>query len=176
MDPRKTPPPVLPNYPYKGKFSAEQVRDALDRKDRLVELMMDPVGPDGTLINMPVDMMHILAFHLAYAGADTHTDHRQLIESRVTRDEGAMFEMYEWRPRGEWATDTAEPATSAEAEAAGLIAQMKTQLTPEIRAALATLLAEEAAAAAPSVSDRERAANMLIEQRQLPTTTTQESP
>ena len=82
-DPRASSPFVLPNYPYKGAFTDAQVREALDRKDRIVELLMDPVGPDGCLINLPIDMMHILAFHLAYAGADTHTDSRQLIVGRA---------------------------------------------------------------------------------------------
>ena len=35
---------VLPDHPYKGKFTAEQVREALDRKDKLVALLMDPVA------------------------------------------------------------------------------------------------------------------------------------
>ena len=92
---------VLPDHPYKGRFTAEQVREALDRKDKLVALLMDPVGPNGTLINIPVDMLHILAFHLAYAGADAHTDSRRLIESRLSGDQNSMFEMYEWRPVGD---------------------------------------------------------------------------
>ena len=121
---------VLPNHPYKGKFSTEQVREALDRKDALVALLMDPVGPDGTLINIPVDMLHILCFHLAYAGADAHTDSRRLIESRLCRDPDAMFELYEWRPVGEFG-DTAPAQDDVSTEAAGIAATMKQQLTPE---------------------------------------------
>lgn len=164
-DPRKA--TVFPNYPYAKAFTREQIADALDRKDKLVELLMDPVGPDGTLINLPVDMMHILAFHLAYAGADAHTDHRQLIESRTTRDESQMFEMYEWRPKGQFAdTPTAQPDTG---EAATIAAQMKTQLTPQVREALAHILAEEFAAATrgAAISERERAENVLTEQREM---------
>jgi hypothetical protein len=141
-DPRKQNPLVLPNYPYLNAFSKEQVGEALDRKDRIVELLLDPVGPDGTLINIPVDMLHILAFHLAYAGCDTHTDERQLIESRTVRDPESMWEMNEWRPRG---TFDSEPETddTAAAEAAALAASMKSQLTPEVRAALTALLVNE---------------------------------
>lgn len=169
-DPRKQSPLVLPNYPYKGRFTADQVRDALDRKDRLVELLMDPVGPDGTLINIPVDMMHILAFHLAYAGADTHTDHRQLIESRVRRDENAMFELYEWKPKGDFG---AEPVTPPpDGEAAAIAAKMRQQLTPEVREAVASILLEEYQAAnqASDISKRQRAENILREQREMPDT------
>lgn len=167
-DPRKNPPPILPNYPYLNKFTREQIADALDRKDKLVELLMDPVGPDGTLINLPVDMLHILAFHLAYAGADAHTDHRQLIESRCTRDETQMFEMYEWRPRGEF-TDTPAAPQPDTGEAATIAAQMKTQLAPEVREALLHILAEEfqAATRTSAVTDRERAENVLTEQREM---------
>lgn len=163
-------PLVLPNYPYLGKFSNEQVREALDRKDRLVEAMMDPVGPDGTLINIPVDMLHILAFHLAYAGADVHTDQRQLIESRLIRNKDAMFEIYEWRARGEF-TDIPADIQATTNEAADIAASMKQQLTPEVRAALTTILLEEYKAADRDISQRERAQNVLTEQREMRDTT-----
>ena len=168
-DPRKRSPLVLPNYPYLGKFTAGQTEEALARKDKLVEIMLDPVGPDGTLINIPMDMLHILAFHMAFAGADVHTDHRQLIESRTRRDESGMFEMSEWRPRGEFGDEPA-PAADADGEAAAVAAQMRSQLTPEVRAALATILAEEyaAATAGTETTRRERAHNVLIESRELP--------
>ena len=166
-DPRKQNPMVLANYPYRDKFTPAQVAEALDRKDRLVDLLMDPVGPDGTLINIPVDMLHILAFHLAYAGADTHTDARQLIESRVVRDEQQMFEVYEWRPRGEFADSPA--AAEPDTEASSIAAQMKQQLTPEVRAAVAAILADEysAATAAADISPRERAENVIVEQLEM---------
>lgn len=131
---------VLPNYPYLNAFSREQVTEALDRKDRIVELLLDPVGPDGTLINIPVDMLHILAFHLAYAGCDTHTDDRRLIESRTVRDPEAMFEVCEWRPVG---TFDDEPVTDDTDEAAAQAASMNNQLTPQVRAALTALLVNQ---------------------------------
>jgi len=142
MDPNKRNPLVLPNYPYKGKFTKAQIEEALERKDRLVELMMDPVGPDGSIVNLPVDMLHILAFHLSYAGADTHTDARQLIESRVRRDEGQMWEAYEWRPSGEFGDDTTATIDPT-GEATTIAAQMKQQLAPEVRAALMQIIADE---------------------------------
>lgn len=166
---------VLPNHPYKGKFSTQQVQEALDRKDRLVALLMDPVGPDGTLINMPVDMLHILAFHLAYAGADTHTDSRRLIESRLRRDPDAMFEMYEWRPVGEFG-DTAPPQPDMSTEAAGIAAQMKAQLAPEVRAALTEILLDEYRAATPQITRRQRADAILTEAREMRATTKEETP
>lgn len=171
-----TEPLVLPNHPYKGKFSTEQVSEALDRKDRLVALLMDPVGPDGTLINIPVDMLHILAFHLAYAGADTHTDSRRLIECRLRNDPDAMFELYEWRPVGEFG-DTAAPAQDATtAEAAGIAATMKQQLTPELRAALTEILLDEYRAATPQISRRQRADAIVTEAREMRATPTEETP
>ena len=167
---------VLPDHPYKGKFTAEQVREALDRKDRLVALLMDPVGPNGTLINIPVDMLHILAFHLAYAGADTHTDSRRLIESRLSSDQASMFEMYEWRPVGDFGDTEIVEAEQLTAEAAGIAAAMKQQLTPEVRAALADILADEFRAATPQISRRQRADAILTEQRELPATTKESTP
>ena len=156
---------VLPNYPYKGKFNAAQVAEALDRKDRIVARLMDPVGPDGTLINIPVDMLHILAFHLAYAGVDTHDDDRQLIESRLRRDENAMFELYEWRPRGEFIDEPAAP--TAEQEAAKVAGDLRSTLTPQVREAVAAILLEESSAASDPISKRQAAENILLEQREL---------
>ena len=168
-DPRKQNPLVLPNFPYKNRFTPEQYRDAEDRRTRLIDILMDPVGPDGTLINLPMDMLHILAFHLAFAGADVHTDGRQLIESRTRQDDTGMFEVSEWRPRGDFGDQwpaTVE-AAEAEAEAKVLAAQMRAQLTPEIRASLATILREEYEAANPEQSRRDRAENVLTESREL---------
>jgi hypothetical protein len=165
-DPRGQSPLVLANYPYRDKFTTEQVREALSRKDKLVELLMDPVGPDGCLMNLPVDMMHILAFHLAYAGADVHTDGRQLIEARIVRNEDAMFELYEWRPRGEFGDGQVTDDVDATGEAAVIAAQMRTQLTPEVRSALAAILLDDYAGAAPE-SRRDRATAVLTENRQM---------
>lgn len=167
---------VLPDHPYKGRFTAEQVREALDRKDKLVALLMDPVGPNGTLINIPIDMLHILAFHLAYAGADAHTDSRRLIESRLSSDQNSMFEMYEWRPVGDFGDTDTTPTADLTAEAAGIAATMKQQLSPEVRAALAEILLDEYRAATPTVSRRERADAILTEQRELRATTKEETP
>ncbi len=158
---------VLPNHPYKGKFSAEQVSEALDRKDRLVALLMDPVGPDGTLINIPIDMLHILAFHLAYAGADTHTDARRLIESRPCSDPDAIFEMHEWRPVGGFGDTTVVDQDDLTTEAADIAATMKRQLAPELRAALTQILVEEARAAVPDISPRQRANAIVTEAREM---------
>jgi len=168
-DPRKKQPLVLPNYPYLGKFSREQLAEALDRKDKIVETMLDPIGPDGTLLNIPIDMMHIVAFHQALAGVDVHTDHRRLIESRLRHDPDSMFELYEWRPVGEFDEEPAAPAGDGNAEAADLAEQMRRQLTPEVRQALASILADEFAAATAdrNVDNHEHARNVLTEQREI---------
>jgi len=167
VDSRKASPLALPNFPYKGRFTAEQLAEAMDRKDRIIETLMDPVGPDGTLINVPVDMMHILAFHQALAGVDVHNDHRQLIESRTCVDNSQMFEMYEWRPRGDFGDSP--PVSDPTGEAAAVASQMRSQLTPQVRAAVMAILAEEAKAAtdAATVTRRESAENIIIEQREM---------
>jgi len=129
--------------------------------------MRDAVGPNGTLINIYPDMLAILAFHMAAAGADVHTDHRQLIESRLIRDETNMFEVYEWRARGEFSDTPAADADTTTTEAAGIAENMKAQLTPEVRAALTAILLEEYKAADRDISQRERAHNVLTEQREI---------
>jgi hypothetical protein len=160
-------PQVFPDFPYRGKFSAAQIGELRDRIDRLTEIMTDPVGPNGTLINIPPAMLGILAFHMAAAGADVHTDHRQLIESRLVRNTDSMFELYEWRARGEFGTPPTAEVEATTSEAAEIAANMKQQLTPEVRAALTTILLEEYKAADRDISQRERAQNVLTEQREM---------
>lgn len=166
---------VLPNYPYRGRFTPEQIEEALGRKDSLVELMMDAVGPDGTTINVPPDLLHILAFHMAFAGADAHADHRQLIDSRILPNDandneyGMRFEDTRiWRAKGDFGDEQAAQ-TDAQAEANQLAAQLRRQATPEVRAALADIFADEYSTAADSavVDKRERAENVLIENHEL---------
>lgn len=163
---------VLPNYPYLNKFTPEQVEAALERKDRLVEAMTDAIGPDGTWINIPQDMLHILGFHLAYAGADVFDD-LALIESRVRENEandnefGLLWEgLREWRPKGEFADDPDKPDDAdTQMQARQLAAQFRRQSTPELRAALAEIFAEEAAEADKrnGLTGRQRAQNVLAE-------------
>ena len=163
---------VLPNYPYKGKIPPEQVQDALKRKDNLVEAMIDAVGPDGTLINIPMDMLHILGFHLAYAGADVFED-LALIESREVEnpandnEHGLLWEgLREWRVKGEFGRSEDEPDDAEVlSEARRVHSELAKQSTPELRAALAEIFAAEAAEAADrnSVSQQERAAGLLRE-------------
>jgi hypothetical protein len=171
---QKPPKLVLPNYPYRNRFSPEQTDEALARKDQLVELMMDAVGPDGTVINVPVDLLHILGFHLAFAGADVHTDHRQLIEARILPNEandneyGMRFEdMRIWKARGDFHDEP--PANESQQEANLLAAQLRRQSTPEVREALAKIFADEfgAQAASHTVNDRQRAENVILETREM---------
>lgn len=151
---------VLPNFPYRGKFTTQQLKDISERVGRVVPLMFDAVGPNGALLNIPADAAGILAFHLVCAGVDAHTDHRQLIEGRVERDSSNLFEVTVWRPRGEFPDPPA-----AENEASIIAAQMKSQLTPEVRAALMVILRDEFAAASEQ-TQRQRAANVLAEHTQ----------
>ena len=162
---------VLPNYPYLNKFSQEQTAAALDRKDRLVEAMTDAVGPDGTMIAIPTDMLHILAFHMAFAGCDVINE-LAMIESRVVpnqandNDYGLQWSDWrEWRAKGEFGT-TDDDTPSARDEAQQIAAQMRREFSPEVRAALADIMTEDAADQAESSrpTSRERAENVLREQ------------
>lgn len=163
---------VLPRYPYLNKFTPEQVEAALERKDRLVEAMTDAVGPDGTFINVPPDLLHILAFHMAYAGADVFDD-LALIESRIVpngandNDYGLQWSDFrEWRPKGEFGDDPDKPADAdAHLQAQQVAAQLRRAATPEVRAALAEIFSEEAGEAdrRAQISGRQRAQNVLSE-------------
>lgn len=163
---------ALPNYPYLNKFTPEQVRAALDRKDRLVEAMTDAIGPDGTWINIPPDMLHILGFHMAFAGCDQFDD-LALIESRVVENAandneyGLLWEgLRQWKPKGEFKDDPDKPSDAdTQMEAQQMAALLRKQSSPELRAALADIFADEAAAAAKraQIPSRQRAQNVLAE-------------
>ncbi len=129
-------PLVLPDFPYKNRFTVEQLEDMMARREKLVDIMLDPVGPNGTVMSLPVDMLHILAFHMACAGADVHTDGRRLIESRTVRPEDAMFEVSEWRPVGDF-EDAPAPDPLEEAHEA------VSRLRPEVRDAVARILSND---------------------------------
>ncbi len=163
---------VLPNYPYLNKFSHEQTAAALDRKDRLVEAMTDAVGPDGTMIAIPTDMLHILAFHMAFAGCDVINE-LALIESRVVpnqandNDYGLQWSDWrEWRAKGEFGETTDDDTPTAAEEAKQIAAQLRSEFSPDVRAALAEIMTEDAADQAEKSrpTSRERAENVLREQ------------
>lgn len=163
---------LLPNYPYLGKFTPEQVEAALARKDRLVEAMTDPVGPDGTLINTPPDMLHILGFHMAFAGCDQFDD-LALIESREApneandNDHGLLWENFRvWKPKGEFKDDPDKPADAdVQMQAQQMVSQLRRQASPEVLSALAEIFGEEAEAAdrRSQIAPRERTRNVLAE-------------
>lgn len=163
---------ALPNYPYLNKFTPEQVEAAMERKDRLVEAMTDAIGPDGQWITIPADMLHILGFHMAFAGCDQFDD-IALIESRLhentanNNEFGLLWEgVREWRPKGEFKEDPDKPADAdTQLEAQHMAAQLRRQSTPELRAALAEIFAEEAAEVSEQrqITGRQRAQNVLAE-------------
>lgn len=163
---------LLPNYPYLNKFTPEQVTETMERKDRLVEAMTDAVGPDGTVINIPVDMLHILGFHMAFAGCDQFDD-IALIESRVVENEandndhGLRWENFRaWKPKGEFKDDPDKPDDAdAQRQAQQMASELRRHQSPEVIAALAEIFGEEAAAAADRerISPRERTRNLLAE-------------
>lgn len=160
---------VLPNYPYRGRFTKEQIEAALDRKDRLVEAMTDAIGPDGTWINIPPDMLHILGFHVAFAGGDVFDD-LALIESREVEnpgnnnEHGLLWEgLREWRPKGDFKDDPDKPSDAdARSEAQQMAAELRRHSNPGVLAALADIFAEEAGAAQARLAGRP--ANALVEE------------
>jgi hypothetical protein len=77
-----------------------------------------------------------------------------------------MFEFMEWKPKGDFGPPEELPA-DASPEAATIAAQMRAQLTPEIRQALASILLDEFQAVNTDPSRRERAENVVIESREL---------
>lgn len=91
--------PGLPDYPYADAFTADEVQEALARKDRLMVFFRDAMKPDGTILGIDDASLHMLVLHAVLAGIDQH-DELALIRPRVLPDsEGRWVDSVEWVPK-----------------------------------------------------------------------------
>jgi hypothetical protein len=138
-----TAPQITPQtFPYQRKWTRAQLDEILARKDALSEAMADAVGPTGQIIYMPDDLRHILALHLALAGG-TVRDELAYIKARIRPNEPGMFaDTREWLLKSEYVPAPPDPdETAVKARAAA--DQIRRQLTPEVRAAVMAMMADE---------------------------------
>ena len=162
-----TAPPIsVKTFPYRRKWTQEEIDEILARKDRIVEAMTDAQGPVGQTLFIPPDSLHILGLHLALAGGEVHDDLAYIVS--VRRPEGTtMFEdAREWVVKKEYRPappDPDEDQTVAVAKAAA--EKIKRQLTPEVREVLTAIMADEFEKATKDSEPtrRERAEALLAE-------------
>jgi hypothetical protein len=138
-----TAPQITPQtFPYRRKWTQAQLDEILERKDRLAEAMTDAVGPTGQMLFLPADIIHILALHVALAAGDVR-DELAYIAARIPPEGDALFAA----PRESLLQAEYEPAppdpdeTAAKAKAA--TDQIRRQLSPDVRAAVISMLNEE---------------------------------
>lgn len=138
-------PAITPEtFPYRRKWTQEQLNEILDRKDRLVAAMTDAVGPTGQVLYLPIDLLHILALHMSLAGCEVEDRLAYIVSRPVKQDkpEELVFQdAREWVLRQEYEPgppDIDETASQAKAAAE----KIRRQLSPEVTAALAHILAD----------------------------------
>lgn len=135
-----TAPAITPqNFPYHRKWTKAQLDEILARKDGIAAAMMDAVGPTGQIVYIPDDLRHILALHLALAGAEVRDD-LAYITAKIRPDEPGMFaDTREWLLKSEYKPGP-PPADETTAKAKAAADQIRRQLTPEVRAAVVALM------------------------------------
>lgn len=138
-------PAITPEtFPYRRKWTQEQLDEILDRKDRLVTAMTDAVGPTGQVLYIPIDLLHILALHMSLAGCEVQDRLAYIVSRPIKQDkpEELVFEgSLEWLLKQEYEPGPPEiDETAAQAKAAA--EKIRRQLSPEVTAALAHILAD----------------------------------
>lgn len=137
------PPKISPaNFPYRRKWTTEELDDVYARYEKLSKAMRDPVGISGQALFIPPEQVAILALHLSLAGGDMHDDDRQFIWPYELPDEAGM-----WEGRVEWKVkkDTPPPPKTddAERQADQLLGQIERTFPPEVREAMKQKMVEQ---------------------------------
>lgn len=146
-----TAPKITPeSFPYRLKFTQEQLADVTDRHERLAAAMTDAVGPTGQSIYVPPDLLHFLALHLALAGGDVQ-DRLAYIVSRPyepsdvdddTRERVQFAGIREWVLKDDYEPEPADPNETA-AIAMAAADKIRRQLPPEVMEQLTQIFVEE---------------------------------
>lgn len=147
---------TLESFPYRRDWQQEEFDEILARKDLLVEAMTDALGPTGQMLWLPADIIHILAFHLAFAGG-TVEDRLAWIVSKPyeppppSEDDDKQVDgtgrihfegLRHWVLKENYQPGPPDPdETTAMATAAA--EKIRRQLTPAVTEALTAILADQ---------------------------------
>lgn len=145
----QTAPGINPNtFPYRRKWTQDEIDELTARIEKLREAMVDMVGPSGVLMWIDAGTIAHIATHLALAGADLYPieDDRVYIWPDVQKDTSGIFDsMIEWRVKKDHTPPEPEPVDPEKvrlaAEAAR--AEIMSKLSPDVRAVLIPQLAKE---------------------------------
>ena len=154
-------PPINANtFPYLKKLTRAELEDLFPRIDRLRRDLTDPVGPAGVVMYVDAGTIANLAFHLAMCGhGDEPPDDKALIWPDVQPDESGLFEgAVLWRLKKEHEPPPPPAATDEQLAAAVADAreQMKTQIHPDVLAAVKAEIAREFLAQHTDTKDGEK--------------------
>lgn len=137
-----TNPPVLPNFPYRLKFTQVEKNELLERIEKFRFILRDGVGLSGHTMSLDEGTIANLAAHLALAGSDV-VEEKAYIWGRVRDDENRMFaDQVEWLVKKDVPQPAPEPSENAALEASQIASQMK-QLHPAVRVELARIMQDQ---------------------------------
>lgn len=123
----------MSQFPYRARWSREQIEKVDGRIERIRAALTDPVGLSGHQMYIDDGSIANIASHLALAGGDVN-EADALIEYRLRPDEDVMIrDAREWRPRGDFGDEPAPPSLEqVAAQAAEWREHMKKQIPPEV--------------------------------------------
>lgn len=132
---------ILKKFPYRRKWTTTQVEEIKARELRIADAMMDAVGPDGQVLGIPSDIIHIMALHLTLAGADIR-DELAYIVAVIRNSNGLPADFHQWVIKDEYEPAPPDPdETRRKATAAA--DQIRRQLSPEVRREVMAMMRDE---------------------------------
>lgn len=123
----------MSQFPYRARWSKDQIKQLEGRIDRIRDALTDPVGLSGHTMYIDDGSIANIASHLALAGCDINPD-VALIEYRLRPDEDVMIrDAREWKPKGDFGDEPPPPSREELAEQARLYReQMKAQIPADL--------------------------------------------
>lgn len=136
-----TPTITAKTFPYRRKWTQEQIDEILARQARLTEAMTDAVGPVGQVLAIDAAIIQIMALHMALAGADVH-DELAYITPVIVNSPQAPADFHQWVLKSEYTPAPPDP-DEIKRKAQAAAEQIKRQLSPEVRAEVAAMMRKE---------------------------------
>jgi len=171
---------TLKSFPYTRDWTQAEFDEILDRKDTLVEALTDALGPAGQMLWLPAELIHILAFHLALAGALVDDQLAWIVskpyappppqEGDENREDGTYRVTFEglrhWVLKEDYTPPAPDPVeTNALAQAAA--DKIRRQLSPQMTEAVMAILAERFKKNTPDPATRLDRAEVAIADAEL---------
>jgi hypothetical protein len=136
-----TPAITAKTFPYRRKWTQEQVDEIIARQARLTEAMTDAVGPVGQVLGIDAAIIQIMALHMALAGCEVREELAYIVPVIINQP-GAPADFHQWVLKSEYKPAPPDP-DEIKRKAQAAAEQIKRQLSPAVRAEVAAMMREE---------------------------------